>query len=105
MTRAKTAGHTSPMRTRFVDWAQDTVTSSLQRSSALRKLGDGLDMNALTAAETALRMGKHMIGGKDNVLVVPHGSILSCFLNDDAWVEGFVHLFSKGCADPNVLQA
>eukprot|EP00904_Undaria_pinnatifida_P005394 jgi/Undpi1/1985/HiC_scaffold_12.g05372.m1 len=41
-----------------VDSAEDTVTSSLQRLSALRKLGDDLDMNAVAVAETALRMGK-----------------------------------------------
>ena len=62
-------------------------------------------MHAVAAAETALRMGKHVPGGNDNVLVVPHGSILSEFHNDDAWIEGLVHLFPKGCADPNVLQA
>ena len=88
-----------------VDSAQDTVTSSLQRPSALRKLGHDLDMNAVAAAETALRMGKRVSGGKDNVLVVPHGSILSDFRNDDAWVEGFVYLFPEGCADLIVLQA
>eukprot|EP00904_Undaria_pinnatifida_P011183 jgi/Undpi1/7195/HiC_scaffold_22.g09669.m1 len=88
-----------------VDSAQDTVTSSLQRLSALRKLGDDLEMNAVAEAETALRMGKHVSGGKDNVFVVPHVSILSNFHNDNAWVEGFVHLFQDGCADPNVLQA
>ena len=82
--------------------AQDTVTSSLQRPSALRKLGDDLHMNAVAAAETALRM---VPGGNDNVLVVPHGSILSDFYNDDARVEGFVNLFPEGCADSNVLQS
>ena len=50
-------------------------------------------------------MSKHVPGCKDNDLVVPHGSILSDFHNDDAGVEGFVHLFPEGCADPNVLQA
>ena len=88
-----------------VDSSQDTVTSSLQRPSPLRKLGDDLDMNAVAAAETALRMSKYMPEGNDNVLVVPHGSILSDFHNNDAWVKGFVHLFPEGCADPDVLQA
>eukprot|EP00904_Undaria_pinnatifida_P005459 jgi/Undpi1/2042/HiC_scaffold_12.g05428.m1 len=88
-----------------IDPAEDTVTSSLQRPSALRKLGDALDVNAVAAAETVHRMGKHVPGGKHNVLVVPHGSILSDFHNDDAWVAGFVHLFPEGCADPNIFQA
>ena len=34
-----------------VDSAQDTVTSSLQRPSALRKVGHDLDMNAMAAAD------------------------------------------------------
>ena len=38
-------------------------------------------------------------------LYPPHGSIKNDFHNDDAGVEGFVHLFPEGCADPNVLQA
>ena len=88
-----------------VDSAQETVTSSLQRPSGLLKLGDDLDMNAVAAAETALRMGKHVPGGDDNVLVVPYSSILSDFQNNGARIEGFVHLFPEGCADPNVLQA
>ena len=62
-------------------------------------------MNAVAAAGAALRMRKHVPGGNDNVLVVPHGSIVSDFHNDDAWVEAFVHLFPEGCADPNVLEA
>ena len=73
-----------------VDSAQDPVNSSLQRPSALRKLSDDLGMNAVGAAESALRMDKHVPGGKDNVLVVLHDSILSDFYNADAWVEGFI---------------
>ena len=57
-------------------------------------------MNAVAAAETSLRMSKHVPGGKDNVLVVPHGSILSDFHNDDAWVEGFAHFFSMRMCGP-----
>ena len=80
-----------------VDSAQDTVNSSLQRPSALRKFCDDLDMNAVATVETALRIGKHVPGGEGNVLAVPHpyGSILSDYQNDDAWVEGFVHCFQK----------
>ena len=59
----------------------------------------------MAAAETALRMGKHVPGGKDNVLVVAHGSILSDVHNDDAWVEWFVHCFTEDCANPNDVQA
>eukprot|EP00904_Undaria_pinnatifida_P011887 jgi/Undpi1/7829/HiC_scaffold_23.g10302.m1 len=69
------------------DSAEDTVTSSLQRPSALRKLGEALDMSDVAAAETALRMGKDVLGGKDNVLVLPHGKILSGFHNDDAFSQ------------------
>lgn len=83
-----------------MDSAEDTVTSSLQRPTTLRKLGDDLDMNSVAAAETALRMGKALPGGTDNVLVVPHGDILGDFHNDDAWVAGFVHLLPEGCGGP-----
>ena len=80
-----------------MDSAEDTVTSSLQRPNALRNLGDDLDMNSVAAAETVLRMGKAVPGGTENVLVVPHGNVLSDFHNNDAWVAGFVHLFPEGC--------
>ena len=82
-----------------VDSAEDTVTSSLQRPRALRKLGDDLDMNAVAAAETALRRGKPVPGGTDNDRVVPH-DVLCDFHNDDAWVAEFVHLFPEGCGGP-----
>ena len=68
-------------------------------------IGDDLDMNAVAAAETALGMGKHVPGGKENVLVIPHGSILTNSHNDNAGVEGLMHLFPEGHADPNVFQA
>ena len=58
-------------------------------------------MNAVVAAETTLRMGKPMPGGKDSVLVVPHGNILSDFRNNDAWVVGFEQLFPEGCGGPD----
>lgn len=67
--------------------AEYIVTSSLQRPSILRKLSDALDTKAVTAAETDPRMGNHVPGSKDNVLV-PHENILSEFHNDDAWVAG-----------------
>ena len=52
-----------------------------------------------------LRIFQHVPGGKENVLVVSHGSILSDFHIDDALVDGFVHLIPEGGADPNVLHA
>ncbi|CAN0469164.1 unnamed protein product, partial [Scytosiphon promiscuus] len=59
-----------------------------------------LDLNSVAAAETALRRGKAVPGGTENILVVPHGNILSDFHNNDAWVAGFVHLFPEGCGGP-----
>ena len=62
-------------------------------------------MSAVAAAETALRTGKHDPAGENNVIVVPHSSILSDNHNNHAWVAGLVHLFPEGCADQNALQA
>ena len=80
-----------------IDSAEDTATSSQQRPSALRKMGDDFGIISLAAIETALRMGKAFPGGIDNILVVPHGNILSDSHND---VAGFVQLFPEGCSGP-----
>ena len=63
-------------------------------------MGDDFGIISVAATETALRMGKAFPGGIDNILVVPHGNILSDFHNDDAWVAGFVHLFPEGSGGP-----
>ena len=39
-----------------VDTVEDTATSSLPCSSALRKLGDDLDMNAVAEAQTTFSL-------------------------------------------------
>ena len=83
-----------------IDSAEDTETSSQQRPSVLRKMGDDFGIDSVADSETALRMGKAFPGGIDNILVVPHGNILSDFHNDDAWVAGFVHLFPEGSGGP-----
>ncbi|MEP2990897.1 MAG: hypothetical protein ABJO88_18230, partial [Parasphingorhabdus sp.] len=83
-----------------IDSAEDSAASSLQRPMALRKLGDDLDMKSVAAAETALLMSKAVPGGTTNVLVVPHGYILSDVRNNDVWVAGLAHLFSQECGGP-----
>ena len=60
-------------------------------------MGDDFGIISLAAIETALRMGKAFPGGIDNILVVPHGNILSDSHND---VAGFVQLFPEGCSGP-----
>ena len=83
-----------------IDSAEDTVTSSQQRPSVLRKWAMISKIYSVAATETAISMGKAFPGGIDNILVVPHGNILSDFHNDDAWVAGFVHLFPEGSGGP-----
>ena len=60
-------------------------------------MGDDFGIISVAATETALRMGKAFPGGIDNILVVPHGNILSDSHND---VAGFVQLFPEGCSGP-----